>query len=152
MPDHIMYYCVRVRLCASLYALRDINSDLKKKKKRLYKHNWNRPFQKSLRCRDQTRKFSRSYPRPAPRKREGIQGLSRGKSEINQLSQADGDCYSGVLGHSRRGDQRKLHIQSGNSFNMTSSGSLPTSKGIVCWNRCPPLCSSLYYALLSVPL
>jgi hypothetical protein len=53
----------------------------------LYKHNWNRPFQNTLRCCDRTRKFSRGCPRTAPRKREGIQGLSGGKSETNQLSQ-----------------------------------------------------------------
>ena len=109
---------------------------------RLYKHNWNRPFQKSLRCHDQTIRFSRGYPRTTPRKREGIQGLSAGKSEVNQLPQPDRQCYPGVLGNSRRGDQRKSHIPSSNSFNMTSSGSLPTSKGIVRWDRCPPLCSS----------
>jgi hypothetical protein len=110
---------------------------------RLYKHNWNRPFQKSLRCRDRTRKLSRGYPRTASRKREGIQGLSRGKSEAYQLPQPGRQCYPGVLRNSRRGDQRKSHIPSSNPFNMTSSASLSTSKGIVRWDRCPPLCSSL---------
>ena len=109
---------------------------------RLYQHNWNRPLQISLRCRDRTRKFSRGHPRTAPRKREGIQGLSRGKSEANQLPQPGRQCHPGVLGNSRRVDQRKSHIPSSNSFNMTSSGSLSTSKGIVRWDRCPPLCSS----------
>jgi hypothetical protein len=34
-------------------------------------------------------------------------------------------------------------MPSRNSFNVTSSGPLPTSKGIVRWDRRPPLCSSL---------
>jgi hypothetical protein len=84
---------------------------------RVYKHNWNRPFQKSLRCRDRMRKFSRGYPRTAPRAREGIQGLSGGKSNSNQLPQPGSECHPGVLGYSRRGDQpRKSHIPSSNSF------------------------------------
>jgi hypothetical protein len=111
---------------------------------RLCKGNWNRPFQESLRCRDRTRKFSRGYPRTAPRTREGIQGLSGRKSEANQLPQPGGECHPGVLGHSRRGGQPgKSHMSSGNSFNVTSSGPLPTGKSIVRWDRCPPLCSSL---------
>ena len=67
---------------------------------RLCKHNWNRPFQESLRCRHRTRKFSRGHPRTAPRTRGGIQGPSGRKSEINQLYQPGGECHSGVLGHS----------------------------------------------------
>jgi hypothetical protein len=87
---------------------------------RLYKHNWNRPFQNSLRYRDRTRKFSRGYPRTAPRKREGIQGLSRGKSEANQLPQPGRQCHPGVLGHLRRGRQPGTsHIRSGNAFTVT---------------------------------
>ena len=119
----------------------------------LCKHNWNRPVQESLRCRDRTRKFSRGYPRTAPRTREGIQGLSGRKSEANQLPQPGGECHPGVLGHSRRGGQPgKSHMPSGNSFNVTSSGPLPTRKSLVCWYRCPPLCSSLYYVLKPVSL
>jgi hypothetical protein len=111
---------------------------------RLCKDNWNRPFRKSFRCRDRTSQFSRGYPRAAPRTREGIQGLSGRKSEANQLPQSDRECDSGVLGHSRRGGQPgKSHVPSGNPFNVTSSGPLPTSKRIVRWDQCPPLCSSL---------
>ena len=84
---------------------------------RLCKDNWNRPFQESFRCRDRTRRFSRGYPRPAPRTRKGIQGLSRRRSEANQLPQPGGERHSSVLGHSRRGDQPgKFHLPSGNSF------------------------------------
>src|SRR5712691_1245309 len=84
---------------------------------RLRKDNWNRPFQESICRRDRTRKFSRGYPRTAPRTREGIQGLSGRKSETNQLPQPGGEFHSGVLGHSRRGGQPgKPHIPSGNSF------------------------------------
>ena len=121
---------------------------------RLYKDNWNRPFQESLRCRHRTRKFSRGYPRTAPRTREGIQGLSERKSEIYQLYQPGGECHSSVLGHSRWGGEpgKSSHVSSSNPFNVTSSGPLPTGKGIVRWHRCPPLCSSLHYALKLVPL
>jgi hypothetical protein len=84
---------------------------------RLYKDNWNRPIQESLRCRNRTGRFSRGYPRTAPRARGGIQGLSARKSETNQLSQPGGECYPGALGHFRRGGQPgKSHIPSGNSF------------------------------------
>jgi hypothetical protein len=111
---------------------------------RLCNDNWNRPFQESLCRRDRTGKFSRGYPRAAPRTRESIQGLSGRKSETNQLSQPGGECHPGVLGHFRRGGQpSKPRMPSGSSFNMTLSGPLPTSKGIVRWDRCPPLCSSL---------
>jgi hypothetical protein len=68
---------------------------------RLCKHNRNRPFQKSLRRRDRTRKFSRRYPRTSPRTGKGIQGLSRRKSAVNQLPQPGGKCHPSVLGHSR---------------------------------------------------
>ena len=111
---------------------------------RLCKHNRNRSFQKSLRRRDRTRKFSRRYPRTAPRTGERIQGLSGRKPEVNQLPQPGGKCHPSLLGHSRRGGQPgKPYIPSVNSFNVTSSGPLPTSKGFVRWDRCPPLCSSL---------
>jgi hypothetical protein len=69
------------------------------------KENWNRLLNKSLRCRDRTRKFSRGYSRTAPRAREGIQGLPRRKSEANQLPQPGGECNTGVLWHFRRGGQ-----------------------------------------------
>jgi hypothetical protein len=102
---------------------------------RLCKDNWNRPFQESLRCRNRTRKISRGYPRTPPRTREGIQGLSGGKSESNQLPQPGGECHPGVLGHSRRGSQPgKSHMPSDNSLNVTSSGPLPTGKSIVRWD------------------
>ena len=82
---------------------------------RLRKYNWNRPFQQSLRCHHQTRKFSRGYPRAAPRTREGIQGLSGRKSQTHQLSQPGGKCHPGVLGHSRRGGRLgKSYGRSGN--------------------------------------
>jgi hypothetical protein len=110
----------------------------------LCKDNWNRPFRKSLRCRDQTGRFSRGYPRTAPRTREGVQGLSGKEPETNRLPQPGRKCHSGVLGRSRRGGQPgKSHIPSGDSFKVISTGPLPTSKGVVRWDRCPPLCSSL---------
>jgi hypothetical protein len=111
---------------------------------RLYKDNWNRPFQESLCCRDRTSKFSRGYPRTSPRTREGIQGLSRRKSETNQLPQPGGEYHPGVLGRSRRGGQPgKSRMPYGYSFNVTPSGPLPTSESIVRRGRCSPLCSSL---------
>jgi hypothetical protein len=111
---------------------------------RLCKDNWDRPFQESLRYRDRTRKFSRGYPRTAPRTREEIQGLPRGKSDTNQLPQPGGECHPGVLGHSRRGGQpgKSHHTCHLVTHNVSSSGSLPTGKGPVRWDRCPPLCSS----------
>ena len=111
---------------------------------RLCQKNRNKPLPESIRCRDRTRKFSRGYPGTAPRTRERIQGLSGRKSETNQLSHPGRECHSCLLWHSRRGGQsRKSNTPSHDSFNVSSSGPIPTSKGIVCWNRCPPLCSSL---------
>jgi hypothetical protein len=111
---------------------------------RLRKSNWDRPFQESVRCRHRMRKVTQSYPRTAPRTREGIQGLSGRKSEVNQLPHPGGERHPGVLGHSRRsGHPGKFHVArapSGNSFNVTSPGPIPTGQGLVCWDRCPPLC------------
>ncbi len=103
-------------------------------------------FQKSLRGRTQTGRFSRGHTRTAPRTREGIHRLSGRKSETNQLPQPGGECHSDVLGHSRGGGQpgkSESHKPSGNSFNVTSSGPLSTIKGIIRSHRCPHLCSRL---------
>ena len=111
---------------------------------RLYNDNWDRPFQDSLRCHDRTSNFSWGYPRTTPRTREGIQGLSGRQSETNQLPHPGGESHPGVLGHSRRGGQPgKSHMPFGSSFIVTPSGPLPASKGLVRWDRCPPLSSSL---------
>jgi hypothetical protein len=47
------------------------------------------------------------------------------------MPQTGGGCHPGVLGHSGRGSQPgKSHIPSDNSFNVTLSGPLPTSKAL----------------------
>ena len=114
---------------------------------RLCKHNWNRPFQKSLRCLDRRGKFFRGYPRTAPRTREGIQGLSGRKSETNQQSQPGGEGDSGLLRDPRRGGHPgEPQIPSSDSLILTSSGPLPTCEGFVCRDRCSSRCTSLEYA------
>jgi hypothetical protein len=50
-------------------------------------------------------------------------------------------AFSGVLGGAV--SLVSPTLLSGDSFNVASSGPLPTGKGAVRWNRCPPLCSSL---------
>ena len=52
-------------------------------------------------------------------------------------------AFSGILGEAVTlvsGEPQRL---SGDSLILTSSGPVPTSEGFVCWDRCPPLCSSL---------
>ena len=110
---------------------------------RLCKHNWNRPFQKSLRCLDRRGKFSRGHPRTAPRTREGIQRVSRRKSEINQLPQPGGEGYRGLLRDPWRGGHPgEQQIPSSDSLILKSPGPLPTSEGFVCRDRCSPRCTS----------
>jgi fungal STAND N-terminal Goodbye domain len=49
--------------------------------------------------------------------------------------------FSGILGEVVSLVSHTCHLVS--SFNVNSSGPLPTNKRIVRWDRCPPLCSSL---------
>ena len=50
-------------------------------------------------------------------------------------------AFSGVLGEAV--SLVSHMISHGGFFNVTWSGPLPASKGVVRWDRCPPLCSSL---------
>jgi hypothetical protein len=72
--------------------------------------------------------------------REGNRKLISCLSPVVNVIQA----FSGILGEAV---SLLSHIPSGNSFNVTSPGPLPTGKSIVRWDRCPHLCSSLQYAL-----
>jgi hypothetical protein len=54
-------------------------------------------------------------------------------------------AFSGILGEAVSLVSHTCHLVT--LLNVTSSGPLPTSKGIVRWDRCPPLCSFLQYAL-----
>lgn len=69
--------------------------------------------------------------------REGNRRLINCISPVVNIIQA----FSGILGSAVSLVSHK--DDPGYSFDMTSSGPLPTSKGFICWNRCPPLCSSL---------
>ena len=98
---------------------------------RLCKGYWNRPFQQPIRCRHRTGKFSWGYLRTSPGAREGVQGLSRRKSETDQLPQPGGERHPGVLGHSRRGGQpRKSHISFDNSYNAPRQVPFPPAKAL----------------------
>jgi hypothetical protein len=55
-------------------------------------------------------------------------------------------AFSGILGEAVSLVSHTCHDLV-NLFNVTSSGALPTSKGVIRWDRCPPLCSSPLYAL-----
>jgi hypothetical protein len=57
--------------------------------------------------------------------------------------------FSGVLGEAASLVSHTFLLV---TFNVTSSGPLPTGKSIFRWDQCPPLCSSLQYAHRSVPL
>jgi hypothetical protein len=50
-------------------------------------------------------------------------------------------AFSGTLGEAVSLVSHTSHLVT--LINVTSSGPLPTSKGSVRWDRCPPLCSSL---------
>ena len=58
-------------------------------------------------------------------------------------------AFSGILGEAVSLVSHTSHLVI--LFNVTSSGPLPTGKGVIRWDRCPPLCLSLYYALNTVP-
>jgi hypothetical protein len=73
--------------------------------------------------------------------REGNRRLISCLSPVVNVIQA----FSGILGQAVSLVSHIFHPVT--RFIVTSSGLLPTSKGIVRWNRRPPLCSSLYYAL-----
>ena len=59
-------------------------------------------------------------------------------------------AFSGILGEAVT-LVSLTYMPSSNPFNLTSSGPLPARKGIVCWDRCPTLCSSLLYVLRQFP-
>ena len=52
-------------------------------------------------------------------------------------------AFSGILGEAVTLVSDEPQRLSSYSLILTSSGTLPTSEGFVCWDRCPPLCSSL---------
>jgi hypothetical protein len=52
-------------------------------------------------------------------------------------------AFSGVLGEAVSLVSLTSRLVTLCDFNPTSSGPFPTRKGIVRWDRCPPLCSSL---------
>jgi hypothetical protein len=74
--------------------------------------------------------------------RDGKRGLISSLSPAVKVLQA----FSGILGEAVSLVSQTCHLASDESFNVTSSGPLPTSKSIVCWDRCSSCCTSLEYA------